>query len=313
MFSSRVRTEGRQAIARALRRQRALERCWYAQRVTGEFEALVAASSVGATHRFAQGGPNCANTLRCWTSIFLSEESVNIASLYAIVAGGPIAQLLDNANVALYIAARKAVHWTRHELPHGIMQATRRYCQRRTTSAISSLHEALLREDEDADLPRVFFCSLVWALPSALRLQHIIKTVDMFEGGMSDHEFALVKRRTAGRLEFQLVHGYSTSSDQVGFNLLEWQRSGHRFASHEGFDASEAEHFIAMLATWATADTWDPQNFANAFSRGETARGGRAAYWPAFSYRELSDDAIVGWGSLPLLDCLEKHVLERAD
>eukprot|EP00966_Prymnesium_polylepis_P045972 1064073-Prymnesium_polylepis.1 len=96
---ARVRTEGRQAVARALRRQRALERCWYAQRAIGDFEALVVASSVGASRSFPRDRPNCANTLRCWTSIFLDEHQINTASLYGIVSGGPIAQLMDNPNI----------------------------------------------------------------------------------------------------------------------------------------------------------------------------------------------------------------------
>lgn len=316
------------AIARALCRQRALERHWRAQPASPiTFESRVEASNLGGCHHFGRVDqrPNCAATLRCWASLFLSAPQMNTGTLYGLVSGGAVSQLYDNPNVALFLALRKAVAVSGRQLPPSLALAARSYCQRQARLTAASLRETLLADDDDDYLPRVFFCSLTWVLQSGLRLQSVAAEADLFSG-TADHEFALVKRRAAGRvLEFQLVHGYSDSEDEPGFALLEWQRSGHPLASLEGFGAPHLEQFIARLCTFAAADVWDGQSFCEAFGRTETVRGAghtpSDGYWPAISFRELTDDAIVGWGPSPLLDHLEgtcfasapRTVTERAN
>ena len=66
--------------------------------------------------------------------------------------------------------------------------------------------------DDDVDLPRVFFCSVTWAAQRGLQLPLQGECV----GSMRDHDFAIVKRRRAsadGGLNFQLLQGYSDSVD----------------------------------------------------------------------------------------------------
>ena len=135
-----------------------------------------------------------------------------------------------------------------------------------------------------------------------------------------DHELVIVKRLAApdgsaaapgdaetgalpNGLEFQLVQGYRATGTEEGFGLSQWQASGHPFAAAEGFGPARLRQLLAHLRAYAGNAVWDPENHRRAFGMRED-RFADARYWPALSFRELRDDAILGWGERPLSDRL---------
>jgi hypothetical protein len=319
---SRAKSVARQSIARTLQRQRKLEHLWSRQKRSHCFEHLVAAARVGSSHSFSQPRPSCGNTMNCWASVFLRQEDINKGHIYSLISGGLFVQARNQLNLVAFSLLHALATAAGRTPPHGAMLVLQRYFQRSAAHAVEGLRSVLLAADEDADLPRVFFCSTTWV---AQGLSLPLRGVDE---GMRDHDFALVKRSVVANgtrvLEFQLVQGYSDSIDYLepengapgagerGFWLLEWQSSGHPFALPSGFDADSMDRWLSMLTVFATSQTWEASNFANMFGNYEHRSKG-ASYWPAVSFRELTDDAIVGWGVTQLLDDLEAEVDSHVD
>jgi hypothetical protein len=126
----------------------------------------------------------------------------------------------------------------------------------------------------------------------------------------------VVKRRSActSELSFQLVQGYKVPETATAkaaeatkgahsYSLSSWQRSGHQFSSHRGFSAPALGQLLDRLATFAGADRFDAANHAATFGAWEGRYAG-APVSPAFAFRELADDTILGHGARPLADSL---------
>lgn len=314
------------------------------------FEDLCVRAGVGDIQSFGPTDrPSCGHTLQCWASIFLSAPQITRTSLYQLIAGGPIIQAFNNANVVLHAARHMFESMSMTQLPNVMLALARGYCQSAAISGERRLRATLMEEEHACDLPRVLFCSMSWVTvqrgsnhqptiasthqqqdqqqeeePSQSSSTAVYSKACTWEDEVFDHEFAIVKRRCAktGLLQFQLVQGYSASGESDGFGLVEWQQSRHRFASVEGFGRAEMLVWLDHFAVFAHATAgFDADNFRRAFGvsgaragedgdRNQDSLHGRT-YWPALSYRELLDESIIGFGERPLSDQLETGRVAR--
>lgn len=273
-----AQTFPRKVIAGALAEQRALERfIFHRAAPTGpgfpDFEAMVRGSGHGAAGAF-DATHSCGNTMRCWASVFLSDEQINRNELFHIVAGGVWAQLVANPHVLLA-----------ERLPDtGLARA---FCQKWSVHAADDLLRQLMASNDDGLLPRIFFCSMSWSTaPDRETKGH--------ERCHHDHEFALIKHKEAGALSprYQLVQGYHSTGNDAGFGLSQWQRSGNVHAALDGFGVGAAYECMLRLRAFGSNETWDDANHRAVFGSGATPMQGRT-YWPAFSFKELRDEVVL--------------------
>ena len=108
-----------------------------------------------------------------------------------------------------------------------------------------------------------------------------------------------------------LEDGVGFDDDEPGYHLWEWQASGHRWSSHDGFGASELQRLMTRLGEFTTNERWDCASHGEMFGMACPGLRGRR-YWPAFSFQELADDTIAGIGERPLSECLSGE-LERLE
>ena len=159
-----------------------------------------------------------------------------------------------------------------------------------SVGGFNRLCSAVTNNDCMTLLPRVYFCSLVWTTPG---LQHV-----------HDHKFTLLKHTNDN---YQMLQGYvaqeNTSSD--GFGLREWQLSGNRYASCNGFSLLEMNSFFEYLSGFASNDAFDDIGYNAMF--GVSLPGG-GSYWPTISHTELQDSDIVGSGYRQMADSMEEEI-----
>ena len=175
------RTEARQCIADVLMRQQTLERQLVSASACSHpisFEDLCVRAGVGDIQSFGPTDrPSCGHTLQCWASIFLSAPQITRTSLYQLIAGGPIIQAFNNANVVLHAARHMFESMSMTQLPNVMLALARGYCQSAAISGERRLRATLMEEEHACDLPRVLFCSMSWVTvqrvqPSTDHRQH---------------------------------------------------------------------------------------------------------------------------------------------
>lgn len=85
-------TEGRQCIRDVLAGLPGLEAYFRAHPATS-FEGRVKDAAIGGSEHFDGGERSCGNTLRCFASLFLSEQQIEPNALYVLIAGGLFSQV----------------------------------------------------------------------------------------------------------------------------------------------------------------------------------------------------------------------------
>ncbi len=377
-----VLTEARQCIKDVFKSQNALEAILLKNPHFGSFESMVQKSLVGSSNLFHGHIPSCGNTLRCWTSLFLSSAQINKNSLYNIVSGGIIRQAIDNPNLSFLLAAPTLARTLPSRVSNSLLHRLPSFCSNSATKNVTELSRLLflcgdvndtdeMIVEEEEHLPRVFFCSMSWVtvaslndifLPVDYRGGHrgqkdTRKQIDSLRdprkasknsnsnsnsnnnchqtnsmldesnsSGAQDHEWVVVKSKVRSqapsllsrkhyRYQYQVIQGYMASTSATakgssnidGYNLLQWQASSNPYASIDGFGELEMKEWLISLQLFATNHTWDSGNHLSSFSVEEKHMEG-CTYYPAFSFRQLDDETILGVGERPLMEALETTV-----
>eukprot|EP00746_Dinoflagellata_sp_MGD_P032990 gnl/MRDRNA2_/MRDRNA2_178586_c0_seq1.p1 gnl/MRDRNA2_/MRDRNA2_178586_c0~~gnl/MRDRNA2_/MRDRNA2_178586_c0_seq1.p1 ORF type:complete len:355 (+),score=56.31 gnl/MRDRNA2_/MRDRNA2_178586_c0_seq1:20-1084(+) len=326
-LSGTRRTEARQCISDVLAKQEMLEKHLMLHPQRGSFEALVAASGIGRAS-FEKHTLSCGNTVRCWASLFLSQRQINDDALHQLISGGIFKQIWNNPNLICSFILFKLKHVLKPQtldsevdvrlhdfrayrldchsrLSAAVLPMMRTFCCKGAFDAITALRTQLLRDEVSQQLPRVFFCHMLWTL-EAQRQQ--CQAASVWDGIGGDHEMVIIKRLNKSAdskhtFEFQLVQGYQSSEVEPGYSVTEWQCSGRRFSMVEGFHASELEILLQLLCKYATNRVWCGDNHYKLCGIREVSYL-QEKYLPAFSFRELTDETILGWGERPLSDHL---------
>ena len=101
-----------------------------------------------------------------------------------------------------------------------------------------------------------------------------------------------------------------SSREGRGYYLWEWQASGNTFASPFGFGGADLSHLLSHLVAFTTNEHWDPSIHKACFGVEGPRRLHGEWYWPSFSFTELGDKAIEGFGERPLSDSLALALAE---
>ena len=147
-----------------------------------------------------------------------------------------------------------------------------------------------------------------------------------WDTGFQDHEMIIIKRdrgvpfsvdikdndnkkndNSHQMYEYQVIQGYRALNEEIGYSSAEWQASKNRFSSVNGFSSETMISFLDHLRNFGMNEFWDPDNHFETFGVLSSKFAGKS-YLPAFSYRELADDSIIGFGDRPLSDKLSQMI-----
>lgn len=135
---------------------------------------------------------------------------------------------------------------------------------------------------------------------------------------IKDHKFTIIKHAND---HFQLVQGYIAQDNSSfakyvkgvhpgvhseGFGLASWQRYGNSvYNNRDGFSRFQMREFLSLLDNFVGNERFDGNAHETMFG---VLPQHQYRYWPSFSFRELTDDFIIGCGERPMADSIELFV-----
>ena len=147
---------------------------------------------------------------------------------------------------------------------------------------VNSLFNQLVLLEHSHALPKVYICSLSMVATTMLM----------------DHEFIIVRHDQDA---YQIIQGYMDTGQEVGYGLFKWQSSDNIFSGI--FCKVKLFELLSHLQNFASDKCFDSENYF-AFTQIHECTYANQSYSPSFSYAQLEDHHIIGWGSRPLSDRL---------
>lgn len=169
-------------------------------------------------------------------------------------------------------------------------------------------------------------------------IKHSNNHFQIVQGYIGDQEILCANAKS--RLEINNKLQIDKPMPFMGQDLREWQSSDNIYCNRLGFDRETMQGFLVRLKSFASNDSFDPHMYKSMFSvlhlplqqlssvvdinndgvDKSRAVGslflhenGKDIYWPSLSFRELTDDYIVGCGHRDVAISLENFIkLETA-
>jgi len=175
-----------------------------------------------------------------------------------------------------------------------------------------------------AAYPRVYFCGLLWLAPredcgwdesegqseSEDKNDCKSKLADFAEIA-NDHAFSIIHH---GDDKFQLVSGYKSvlkrnGKRREGVDLGDWLKSGGRWSGREGFDKKKMNLFLDGLEVYASSEYFNLSKHEEMFGDGIHVETRGRRLWNSFSFCELKEEAVEGYGCRKLAEDVKRRVL----
>lgn len=287
----RACTEARTSIRESLRIFRIL------QESPHNFEQLCFAYSTKSinSNTFQFASPNdasCGNFIKCFTALFLRKKDINRHILNSVIDGSAIQQYWNHSNLVMHSILLE-LSLMPEKWKWGILSGNAdRISKYQARSSLNSLSDQLLITDDKENLPRVFLMSMSWVFVEKVNGTSKLKSHDKPIG---DHKFAVIKHDNDC---FQMIQNYicdlTLQNPRPSLSLRDWQASGNPFSPAVGFSKAQMVLFLGHLGGFASDNKFSSVTHEAMF--GVHVENGEG-YWPSFSFRELDDDCIRGFGS----------------
>ena len=295
---SRYPTEGRISIRESLRIFKKFESYLLKSTIPNEtFENICFNFAPNNAKLHNDNIHSCGNTMKCFTSLFLSFQQLESTKVDYIINGSPFFQLISNPNVVFQ--GNTMINNDRFY----------KYCRFVAVSNFKSLFNELITQIQfDETLPRIYFCSIVWT--------------NINNNNINDHKFTIIKHSNTS---FQLIQGYIADT-QSNFNDSMNQFKSIQIGGGFGMLLSQQKYhsltqilqFMCLLQYFLENNKFNSNNYFEMFQvymnySIETNNNNETNYIPSFSYTELTDSCIIGSGFRPMADSIETFINQKIE